>query len=98
MSMAIRPPATKTIWRTAGYCQKSQPTTELSSAALAEKVMTAPMPISPAATATIAAELGEASVHSDHYQVLFIIGILLFTITFAVNLAADLVVRGIRTK
>ena len=47
-------------------------------------------------TATIAAELGEASVGSDHYQVLFIIGILLFTITFAVNMAADLVVRGVR--
>jgi len=46
-------------------------------------------------TATIAAELGEAPVHSDHYQVLFIIGILLFTITFVVNLAADLVVRGV---
>lgn len=49
-------------------------------------------------TATIAAELGEAPVHSDHYQVLFIIGILLFLITFAVNLTADLVVRGIRGK
>ncbi len=47
-------------------------------------------------TATIAAELGEASVGSDHYQVLFIIGILLFTITFAVNLTADLIVRGVR--
>ncbi len=35
---------------------------------------------------------------SDHYQVLFIIGILLFSITFVVNLAADLVVRGIRQK
>jgi phosphate transport system permease protein len=45
-------------------------------------------------TATIAAELGEASVGSPHYQVLFIIGILLFTITFAVNLAADLIVKG----
>ena len=45
-------------------------------------------------TATIAAELGEASVGSPHYQVLFIIGILLFTITFAVNLIADLVVKG----
>ena len=45
-------------------------------------------------TATIAAELGEASVGSPHYQVLFIIGILLFTITFAVNLVADLVVKG----
>ena len=49
-------------------------------------------------TATIAAELGEAPVHSDHYQVLFIIGILLFSITFAVNLAADLIVRGVRGK
>ncbi len=49
-------------------------------------------------TATIAAELGEAPVGSDHYQVLFIIGILLFTITFIVNLASDLVVKGIRNK
>src|SRR5579863_8376997 len=49
-------------------------------------------------TATIAAELGEAGVHSQHYQVLFIIGILLFSITFVVNLAADLIVRGVRDK
>ena len=49
-------------------------------------------------TATIAAELGESPVGSDHYQVLFIIGILLFTITFVVNLTADLVVKGIRNK
>jgi phosphate transport system permease protein len=49
-------------------------------------------------TATIAAELGEASVGSGHYQVLFIIGILLFSITFAVNLIADLVVKGIRKR
>jgi len=49
-------------------------------------------------TATIAAELGEAPVHSNHYQVLFIIGILLFTITFVVNLAADLIVRGVRSR
>src|SRR5205807_8027641 len=39
-------------------------------------------------TATIAAELGEASVGSTHYQVLFIIGMLLFSITFVVNLSA----------
>lgn len=47
-------------------------------------------------TATIAAELGETSAGSDHYRVLFIIGILLFCITFTVNLTADLVVKGIR--
>jgi len=49
-------------------------------------------------TATIAAELGETSKGSDHYQVLFLIGILLFSITFVVNLAADLIVKGIRKK
>jgi phosphate transport system permease protein len=49
-------------------------------------------------TATIAAELGEAPVGSAHYQVLFVIGILLFSITFAVNLAADVIVKGIRNK
>ncbi len=49
-------------------------------------------------TATIAAELGEAAVGSNHYQILFIIGILLFSITFAVNLAADLIVRGVRAR
>ncbi len=49
-------------------------------------------------TATIAAELGEASEHSEHYRVLFLIGIVLFTLTFIVNLTADLIVRGIRKK
>ncbi len=49
-------------------------------------------------TATIAAELGEASEGSPHYRVLFLIGVLLFTITFIVNLTADLVVKGIRKK
>jgi phosphate transport system permease protein len=49
-------------------------------------------------TANIAAELGEAPVGSDHYRVLFLTGLLLFAITFAVNLTADLVVRGIRKK
>ncbi len=49
-------------------------------------------------TATIAAELGEAAAGSQHYQVLFIIGILLFSITFVVNFTADLVVKGIRKR
>ena len=48
--------------------------------------------------ATIAAELGDAPRGSNHYQVLFIIGILLFFITFVVNLVADLVIKGIRAK
>ena len=49
-------------------------------------------------TATIAAELGESNRGGDHYQVLFLIGILLFTITFIVNLTADLIVKGVRRK
>ncbi|MFY9344372.1 MAG: phosphate ABC transporter permease subunit PstC [Planctomycetota bacterium] len=47
-----------------------------------------------ALTATIAAELGETSVGSDHYQVLFTLGTLLFLITFGINLLADRIVRG----
>ncbi|NQU09726.1 phosphate ABC transporter permease subunit PstC [bacterium] len=61
-------------------------------------VPTSPLDSVRTLTATIAAELGEAPVHSDHYQVLFVIGILLFTITFAVNLTADLIIRGVRQK
>ncbi|MDX1503049.1 MAG: phosphate ABC transporter permease subunit PstC [Thermoanaerobaculia bacterium] len=51
-----------------------------------------------ALTATIAAELGETAVGSDHYRALFTLGIFLFVVTFAINLTADLVVRGIRKK
>jgi phosphate transport system permease protein len=49
-----------------------------------------------ALTATIAAELGETAVGSEHYGVLFTIGIFLFLITFLINLTADLVIRGVR--
>jgi phosphate transport system permease protein len=47
-------------------------------------------------TATIASELGEAVRGDDHYRVLFVIGVVLFAVTFLVNLTADLVVKGIR--
>jgi phosphate transport system permease protein len=49
-----------------------------------------------ALTATIAAELGETPVGSDHYGALFTLGILLFVVTFVINLTADLVIRGVR--
>jgi phosphate transport system permease protein len=49
-------------------------------------------------TATIAAELGETARGSDHFQALFAIGVYLFIITFAVNLTADLLVRGFRDR
>lgn len=41
-------------------------------------------------TATIAAEMGETVQGSEHYYALFAIGIVLFLITFAINMASDL--------
>lgn len=49
-------------------------------------------------TATIAAELGEAPKGGEHYRALFTIGLFLFAICFVVNVAADLLIRGIRKK
>lgn len=43
-------------------------------------------------TATIAAEMGEVANSSTHYHVLFLIGIILFLISLAVNVAASAVV------
>jgi len=51
-----------------------------------------------ALTATIAAELGETAQGSNHYQALFTLGMLLFAVTFVVNLTADLIVSGIKKK
>jgi phosphate transport system permease protein len=41
-------------------------------------------------TATIAAEMGEAVVGSEHYFALFAIGIVLFVMSFIINVSADL--------
>jgi phosphate transport system permease protein len=41
-------------------------------------------------TATIAAEMGETVVGSEHYFALFAVGIVLFVISFAINVTADL--------
>jgi phosphate transport system permease protein len=49
-------------------------------------------------TATIAAELGETVTGDAHYQILFVIGVVLFCVAFAVNLTADMVVKGIRKE
>ena len=49
-------------------------------------------------TATIAAELGEAVQGEPHYRVLFVIGLVVFVLTFIVNLTADLVIKGIRNE
>ncbi len=44
-------------------------------------------------TATVAAEMGETVQGSDHYFSLFAIGIVLFLITFAINMTADLMLH-----
>jgi phosphate transport system permease protein len=49
-------------------------------------------------TATIAAEMGEVSQGSDHYYALFFIGIVLFTITFVLNLMAESIINRMRKK
>lgn len=46
-------------------------------------------------TATIAAELGESPKGGEHYQALFAIGLVLFILSFVINVLAD---RFIRTK
>ncbi len=49
-------------------------------------------------TATIAAELGETVTGDDHYRVLFVIGLVLFAITFFINVTADVVIKGVRQQ
>ncbi len=49
-------------------------------------------------SATIAAELGEVVFGGPHYRVLFLLGVLLFLFTFAVNLAGELTVRRLRER
>jgi phosphate transport system permease protein len=49
-------------------------------------------------TATIAAELAETVSHSAHYRILFMIGVLLFVITFLSNLAGDVVMHRLKAR
>jgi len=49
-------------------------------------------------TATIAAEMGEVSRGSEHYYALFLIGMVLFAITFFLNLSAELIINKMRKK
>jgi phosphate transport system permease protein len=47
-------------------------------------------------TATIAAEMGETVNGGEHYRMLFILGIVLFVITCGINVASDLIVKGVK--
>ena len=46
-----------------------------------------------ALTATIAGEMGETAYATPHYHALFMIGLILFVITFITNTIADVAVR-----
>lgn len=48
-------------------------------------------------TATVAAEMGEAVRGSEHYVALFAIGLVLFVISFVINMVADLFLHQERT-
>jgi phosphate transport system permease protein len=49
-------------------------------------------------TATIAAEMGEVVAGGDHYRILFLIGAMLFLVTFFSNMAAALVMERLKRK
>jgi len=49
-------------------------------------------------TGTIAAEMGEVVQGGLHYSVLFVVGLILFVVTFAINLAADVVLERQRKR
>jgi len=49
-------------------------------------------------TATIAAELGEVVFGGAHYRILFLIGVLLFAVTFLTNMVADVVLNGLKAR
>ena len=49
-------------------------------------------------TATIAAEMAEAVNGGSHYRILFLLGTLLFLVTFATNLAGDYVMNRLKRR
>lgn len=49
-------------------------------------------------TATIAAELAETVFGGHHYRILFLIGALLFVVTFFSNMVADLIIHRLKAK
>jgi phosphate transport system permease protein len=49
-------------------------------------------------TTTIAAEMAEAVADGHHYRVLFMLGAVLFAVTFLSNLAGDIVIHRLKSK
>ena len=61
-------------------------------------ISTSPFEAARTLTGTIAQEMGEVVRGGQHYSVLFTMGLVLFAVTFAINLAADLVLERQRKK
>ena len=49
-------------------------------------------------TTTIAAEMAEAVAGGHHYRILFMLGAVLFAVTFASNMVADVVIHRLKRK
>jgi phosphate transport system permease protein len=49
-------------------------------------------------TATVAAELGEVAHGAPHWRILFLLGVLLFAVTFVLNLASAMIIRRLQKK
>lgn len=49
-------------------------------------------------TATIAAELGEVAQGDAHWRVLFLLGVMLFAVTFVLNVVGDLAIQRLHKK
>ncbi len=49
-------------------------------------------------TATIAAELAETVIGGHHYRMLFMLGALLFVVTFAANFLADVIIHRLKNR
>jgi phosphate transport system permease protein len=49
-------------------------------------------------TATVAAELGEVVFGGPHYRMLFLIGVMLLTVTFLTNLAGDIIMHRLKAR
>jgi phosphate transport system permease protein len=49
-------------------------------------------------TATIAAELGEVAQGDAHWRVLFLLGVMLFAVTFVLNIVGDLAIQRLQKK
>ena len=49
-------------------------------------------------TTTIAAEMAEAVSGGPHYRILFMLGALLFAVTFAANMSADVIIHRLKHR